>query len=84
MSDVERQYIFVVFDVCTCLSYYTDRINFKQLQFAKGAKYTHFSFKIQIFALQAAWFYKGNIIMHNIIISTGPNVETLWTPKAQT
>ncbi len=26
---------------------------------------------------------KGNIILHDITITNGPNVETLWTPKAQ-
>lgn len=46
--------------MCNCF-FVLDWINSKQLQFSKGAKYTHFSFKlkIQIFALQAPWFYKG-------------------------
>lgn len=71
--------------MCAIAFLILDWINLKQLQFAKVPN-THISVsnsRFRFLPYKHHGSIKGNIILHDITITNGPNVETLWTPKAQ-
>lgn len=81
-----RQSIFIVFDMCNCFPL-SIGINFKQLYISKGAKHTDVSVsnsRFRFLPYKRHGSIKGNLILHNITITTGPHAETPWTPKPQT
>lgn len=73
-----RQSIFIVFDVCNCFPC-SIGINFKQLYISKGAKHTDVSvsnIRFRFLPYKRRGSIKGNFILHNIAIATGPHAET--------